>query len=187
MRLLRKIAAVTLLAMMSAGLSAQKPGGQKPPLSERLFYGGSFGLQFGTVTNIELEPAVGVWLLPRIAAGAGPSYQYYRDPYDQTSIYGGKAFIQLMLIQDLNNIIPVGINTGIFAQAEYEGLSLDRAFFTGLPDATGRLYTGTFLAGGGLSQQMGRRSFMNVTFLWAINPSEYSVYGSPEMSISFYF
>ena len=37
-----------------------------PPLKDRLFYGGSFGLQFGTFTDIEVSPIIAIWVLPRI-------------------------------------------------------------------------------------------------------------------------
>jgi len=160
---------------------------ERPPLKQRLFFGGSFGLQFGTVTNIEVAPLAGVWLLPRVAVGAGPSFQYYKDPYGRTSIYGGRAMLQLTLIQDLNNIIPIGLNMGIFVNGEYEALSLERDFFTSLPDASGRFIYDSFLAGAGISQPTGKRSSMNITFLWSVTGNEYGIYDNPEIRIEFYF
>jgi hypothetical protein len=159
----------------------------RPKLSERLFFGGSFGLQFGTITNIEVAPTIGIWLLPRVAVAAGPSFQYYKDPFGKTAIYGGKTFLQLTLIQDLNNIIPIGLNAGIFVQGEYEGLSLERSFFTGIPEETGRLYYDSFLAGAGISQPTGKRSSMNITVLWCITDNSYGIYDKPEIRITFYF
>jgi hypothetical protein len=101
---------------------------QRPPLRERLFFGGYFGLQFGDYTNIEVSPTIGVWVLPRVAIAAGPSFQYYATPYIETTIYGGTSYVQLMLLRDLNNILPVGIHLGIYGQAEYEGQSLDNSY-----------------------------------------------------------
>src|SRR5665647_2860751 len=40
---------------------------QATPVKERLFYGGSFGLMFGSITDIQVSPVVGFWVLPRIA------------------------------------------------------------------------------------------------------------------------
>lgn len=160
---------------------------QRPPARQRLFFGGSIGLQFGTVTNIEVSPLAGIWLLPRVAIAAGPSFQYYDDPYGSTTIYGGRAMLQLNLIQNLNNVIPLGLNMGIFATGEYDALSLEKSFFTTTPGSSGRLYNGTFLAGGGISQPTGKRSSMNITFLWSVTTNIYGIYDNPEIRIEFYF
>src|SRR5690606_11081065 len=140
---MKKILALAFFLVIAATAAGQIPATEnaeeeRPPVNQRLFFGGSFGLQFGTVTNIEVAPLAGIWLLPRLAVGAGPSFQFYKDPYGRTSIYGGRAMLQLTLIQDLNNVIPIGLNTGIFVNGEYEALSLQRAFFTSDPEADGR-------------------------------------------------
>lgn len=95
--------------------------------------------------------------------------------------------LQLTLVQDLNNIIPLGINTGIFVTGEYEALSLEKSFFTTIPESEGRMYYGSFLAGAGISQPTGKRSSMNVTFLWSVTGNEYGLYDSPEIRIEFFF
>jgi hypothetical protein len=163
---------------------------QKPPLRERLFFGGYFGLQFGDYTNIEVSPLVGLWVLPRVSIAAGPSFQYYATPYIETTIWGGSSYVQLMLLRDLNNIIPIGIHLGIYGQAEYEGQSLDNSYvsyISGSPDTDGRMYSDAFLLGAGISQPMGGRASINLSFLWALNQPEYYVYDSPEIRISFQF
>ena len=163
---------------------------QRPPLRERLFFGGYFGLQFGDYTNIEVSPTIGVWVLPRVAIAAGPSFQYYATPYIETTIYGGTSYVQLMLLRDLNNILPIGIHLGIYGQAEYEGQSLDNSYvsyISGLPDSEGRMYSDAFLLGAGISQPLGGRASINLSFLWALNQPEYYVYDSPEIRVSFQF
>lgn len=188
---MKKIVAITALLVTFVTAAGQVPEtknqDENPPLKQRLFFGGSFGLQFGTVTNIEVAPLAGVWLLPRLAVGVGPSFQYYKDPFGRTSIYGGRAMLQMTLIQDLNNIIPIGWNSGIFVHGEYEALSLERSFFTTAPENSGRMYYGSFLAGAGISQPTGRKSSMNITFLWSITGNEYGLYDTPEIRIEFYF
>lgn len=170
----------------------QQPGkpDQRPPLRERLFFGGNFGLQFGDYTNIEVSPMVGIWVLPRVAIAAGPSFKYYSTPNIKTSIFGGNTFVRLMVLQDLNNILPVGIHLGIFGQAMYEGLSLDDlyvSFISGLPDSGGRIYSDAFLLGPGISQPLGGRGSLNLSFLWALSQPKYYTYGSPEIRVSFQF
>jgi hypothetical protein len=160
---------------------------EAPPLRERLFFGGNIGLQFGTYTNIDLSPIIGLWVHPRIAVAAGPDFRYYKDPYDNTTIYGGKAYMEIIFLQDLNNILPLGIHLGMFLHGEYEALSLESSYFKPAPYDTGRFMLNTLLAGGGIRQQLGRRSSMNLTFLWAFNDSGYGIYGNPEIRVSFMF
>ena len=76
-----------VLSFASARGLAQMTHEKAPAISERIFFGGNFGLQFGTVTNIQIAPIVGFWLRPRIAVAVGPEYQYYKDPYYKTNIY----------------------------------------------------------------------------------------------------
>ncbi|MBK7029795.1 MAG: hypothetical protein IPH45_11510 [Bacteroidales bacterium] len=38
----------------------------RKPWSERLFYGGSLGLQFGSVTLVDISPLIGYKITPRI-------------------------------------------------------------------------------------------------------------------------
>jgi hypothetical protein len=180
---------LVLIALLSDayGQEQNRTKDEPPPLKERLFFGGSFGLQFGTVTDIQFSPVAGIWLLPRVAVAAGPNYRYFKDPFDRTSIYGGKAYSEFIFLQDLNNIIPLGLHFGMFFHVEDEVLSLESSFFRTMPYDKDRFLINTVLAGGGISQQMGRRSSLNMTFLWAINDHGYGIYGNPEIRISFMF
>ena len=158
-----------------------------PPLKDRLFYGGSFGLQFGTFTDIEVSPIIGIWVLPRIGVAVGPNFRYYKDPVDHTTIYGGRAYIEYIILQDLNNILPLGIHAGLFLHGEDEALSLESAFFKSGTSGSGRFLINTVLAGGGIRQQLGKKSSLNFMFLWALNDSGYGIYGSPDIRISILF
>ena len=169
-------------------LSAQKVREQAPPIRERLFFGGYFGLQFGSITDIQVSPLVGLWLLPRVTVAAGPYYRYYKDYYSETSMYGLKAYSQFYFIRDLNSIIPLGVHTGLFLHLEDELLSLESAFWK--PQYTGeeeRFFLNSVLAGGGISQQIGARSSINFMILWSLSNSIYEIYGNPELRISFNF
>ena len=160
---------------------------EKPPISERLFFGGSFGLQFGSITYIDVSPIVGLWVLPRVAVAAGPSFTYYKYYNDyKTSIYGGRFYTQYLLVQDIDNIFPIGLHTGIFLHLEDELLSFESDYW--MPYPTSKRFTANnVLFGGGIRQQMGRRSFLNLTALWTIHDSGYSIYNSPEIRVSFSF
>ena len=164
-----------------------KPAEEKPPLKERLFFGGNFGLQFGTITDIQFSPVVGMWILPRLAVAAGPNFRFYKSPFDKTVIWGGKAYTEFIVVQDLNNVIPLGLHAGLFLHLEDEVLSLESSFFRTPPYESKRFVQNTILAGGGISQQIGRRSSINLTLLWALSDSEYGIYGNPEIRVSFNF
>lgn len=168
------------------------PYGQKqvkdtPAVRERLFFGGSVGLVFGTITDIEVSPVIGIWVLPRIALAVGPDYRFYKDQYSKTALYGGKAYVEFVVIQDINKVLPLGVHTGLYLHAENELLSLKTSFWKYPPYQGDRFYVNTVLAGAGISQQIGRRSTLNFTVLWPLNDSEYALYSKPEIRVSFIF
>jgi len=192
------IMATLLLAISYPSLIAQSnkedqfPYDQKsedgtPAFKERLFFGGNMGLMFGTITDIQISPVVGYWLLPRLAIAAGPTYSFYKTEIDKTSIYGGKAYAQLVVLQDISSVIPLGSHTGIFLHIEDELLSLKANFWKYPYNPPGRFYVNTVLIGGGISQQIGRRSSMDFMVLWPLNESDYNIYNKPEIRISFIF
>lgn len=176
-----------LLQMPVEPASGQDVRQEAPPLRERLFFGGSFGLQFGTLTNIQVSPVVGLWLLPRLAIAAGPDFTYYKFYDNKTTLYGGKAYTQFVVVQDLNNVLPLGVHTGIFLHLEDELLNLESAYWKDPPFSSERFWVNTLLFGGGLSQQLGRRSSMNIIVLWALHDSGYAIYNNPEIRVSFNF
>jgi hypothetical protein len=158
-----------------------------PSFRERLFFGGSFGLTFGTITDIQISPVIGYWVLPRLAIAAGPTYRYYKDQYQKTTLYGGKGYVQLVVIQDISSVIPIGSHTGIFLHAEDELLSLKTSFWKLPPYFKDRFYVNTVLAGAGISQQIGRRASLNFMVLWPLNDSGYELYSKPDLRITFTF
>lgn len=178
---------LTLIFASTFASFGQREREEAPPLRERLFFGGSLGLQFGTITDIEISPVAGLWVLPRVAVAVGPDYRYYKFRDTETNIYGGRGYVQFMVVQNLNNILPLGANTGIFLQLQNELLSLQSSFWKIAPYASERFYVNTVLAGPGISQQMGRRSSMNLAVLWPLNDSVYDLYSSPEFRIIFTF
>ncbi len=185
---LRKAGFVLILLFVSfLTVYGQQKRPEAPPFKERLFYGGSFGLQFGTYTDIAISPIVGLWILPRINIAAGPDFRYFKFYSESTTIYGGKLYTEIVFLQDLDNIIPLGLHLGLFLHGEYEALSLESSYFKDPPYFSKRFLLNTFLAGGGIRQQLGQRSSINLTFLWALNDSGYGIYGSPEIRVSFIF
>lgn len=185
----RLLLTIFFLIISFSAIYGQKVRREAPPFRERLFFGGSFDLQFGTITNINVSPIVGFWVLPRLAVAAGPEYKYYSEKYiGSTSIYGGRVYTQFVLIQDLNNIIPAGIHIGFFLHAENELQSLQSKtpFWNNTLVTTNRFSVNTGLVGAGISQPMGRRAALNIIALWALD-DPYGIYSNPEIRISFTF
>lgn len=182
------LTALLFFFIFSPDSVAQRSDNETPPLRERLFYGGNFGLQFGTYTDIQVSPVIGLWILPRLAVAAGPDYRYYKDPNNRTAIYGGSAYLQFVVIQDLNSVIPLGLHFGFFLHFEDELLSLKSSFWKYPPPyESDRFIINTPLAGAGISQPMGRRSSMNIMFLWAMNEPFPGIYSNPEIRVTLLF
>lgn len=194
--LVQKIAVrLAIFSILIAGsgyeaCAAQRINNDAPPLRERMFFGGNFGLQFGTITNIEIAPIAGLWVLPRVAIAAGPEYTYYaRKSIGSTSIFGGRVYTQLVLIQDLNNIIPAGIHLGLFLHAEDEIQSLESEtpFWVNNNVDTERFKVNAVLLGGGISQPIGRKGSFNIEMLWTVTDDIYELYSNPEIRFTFTF
>ncbi len=173
-----------LIMLMIPDILAQR-GEKEEELKpiDRIFFGGNFSLMIGTITNIEISPLVGYHITPRLAAGTGIRFEYFRDkgfyyPY-QTTIYGGNIFSRYIIIKNLGEGINLGLNTGLFTQLEYEILSLEKEYFDPPYTADGRFLAHSVLVGGGIIQPFGRRSALLLTILYNLNENARSPYSNP--------
>ncbi|MCA1757464.1 MAG: hypothetical protein LC649_08410 [Bacteroidales bacterium] len=157
-----------------------------PAPSERIFLGGSFGLQFGTYAYLEFSPVVGYWLAPRISVAAGPSFKYYKDPYGSSDVWGWKGYTRFAIINDLSNIIPSALGISFYLHGEYESLSF-RTSYLGIQSDAPRQQVNTVFAGAGMSQPLGSRGNINLTLLWVVDDGGYMIYNNPEYRIEFVF
>lgn len=179
-----KIGITTLVFCMvfSTSTSAQK---KDLTFCDRLFFGGGFGIVAGDYTDIEVSPIVGYYITPRWAVGIGITYEYYNNKYHffdgkkyerfETNIWGGRLFTNYVIVNNVNDWIPLGLNFRIFAHVEYEALSYEKQFFDYY--ATGRELQNSVLVGGGFRFPIGNRSSMNLTLLWNLNSSLNDIYG----------
>jgi hypothetical protein len=133
--------------------------------SDKLFTGGDFGLQFGTLTVVQLSPIVGYWVTQdKLAVGAGITYQYYNNHAYKfsTSIYGGNVFTRYYF------------GESFFAHGEYEMLNVEA--FDGFHD---RVWVPGLLAGGGYRQPLGEKASFTIIALWNFTQSTYTPYNNP--------
>jgi hypothetical protein len=173
-----------MFAAGSVSLKADPWDGDPPPFRDRIFFGGNFGLSFGSTTSIVLNPLMGYYITPRLAGGLGIRYEYFKYsypgfvPYD-THIYGGTSFLRYTVIKNLADAIGLsGINYGLFLQGEYEILSLESQYFDPSPNAEDRFNLHTILVGGGVFMPIGNRSGFMIMVLWNLNESYNSIYNT---------
>ena len=156
--------------------------GDRSGKGRRFFFGGNFGLQFGSITNIEVSPIAGYRIFPWFSVAAGPKYQLYGENYAglkfNTHIYGGRTFLRIIVIGDFDEFIPLGFHGGLFAHAEYETLNLERQYFD-LTGSEGRFWLNSVLVGGGISQPLSDRASVNIMVLWNLNETANSLYNNP--------
>lgn len=178
----KTIVHLVLVACLFAGKSfgqdsipGRKPRPEPPKKSfqwDKVFIGGNFGAQFGSITVVNISPIVGYKITERLAAGVGVTYMYYDyKAYNfSSSIYGGNIFGRVYVLPN------------VFAHVEYEVLNIDSYDFPGTRTNIENIYVG-----GGIRQQMGERSYMTIMALWNVNDSKYSPYGNPIIRMGFSF
>ena len=139
------------------------------PFKDRLYFGGNLGLQFGTVTLVDVSPLVGVMITPRLSGGLGATFQYYDDNRFQGAegtSYGGRIFGRY-------NILP-----NIFAQAEYESINWE-AYDYFVEDFR-RTWSNALFLGAGYFAPFGNRGGANFTFLYnVLHDNHNSYYAEP--------
>ncbi len=183
---------VLITLVFSTTLNAQIWKEEKPPLKERLYFGGNLALNFGSITYINVSPQVGYLLTPRLISGVGLTYKYYKDNYYrdnfETHIYGGRIFSNYSLIKDFNKFIPINFYGSLVGYAEYEALSLDTEFdVLNLYPNQDRFIQHNVWLGGGVNVPMGEKSFFSIYLLWNLNEDSNSLEQSPIVRIGVSF
>ena len=142
---------------------------QRTPFIDRLWFGGGLGLNFGTVTAIQIDPWVGIHLdkKKRVSTGVGGSYWYYRDnrwspPIDQNA-YGYRLFSRYRPI------------TQAFLHAEFLHLNAERIIGT-REMREQRIWVPHLLVGGGYVQPLGAGSSFYLQVLFDVLQDPNSVY-----------
>ncbi len=160
------LASLLIVLVLSCGdLYAQNEVYKK---DKRTFIGGNLGLQFGTITILDISPYIGYELTNYLSMGAGFTYQYFRDGRGEnkysSSMYGGRLFSSVKIIPE------------IFAYAEYEILNLE------IPNSSGneiRKNVSSVLVGGGYRQMIGPKMYSDIMILWNLTESDDSPYTNP--------
>ncbi len=176
------------LFLVSPNLFAQRSHGDFERFSDRIFFGGSIGLAMGSrITQFDIVPSVGLWILPQWSAGVGGRYTYRKERFNfingtnsgsyQTHIWGVSAFSQVLPIPDFHEAFGIDLHGGIILHGEYEGLYVDKKMID-INSAEGRGWVHMYLVGGGWRQRIGDRAAVNFLVLWDLTDNRYSPYSS---------
>jgi hypothetical protein len=170
-----------ILVLGSFLLQARGQGQVKEDFWERVYFGGNFGLNFGTnYTFIELSPLAGYRLTEKLSVGLGGTYIYYKEKIPaynftyETSIYGGSVFARYFLLEN------------IFAHVETGALNLDVPG-THYPYALSRQWIQNLLVGGGYRSMIGERSSFMIMLLYDVIDDPNSPYRNPIFRVGFGF
>ncbi len=151
---------------------------KKSTLSDKVFFGGGFGLQFGSSTAVEVSPMLGYKPYENWYLGVKGVFQFYKNnTYNQTTqLYGGSFFTSYVLFEN------------IALYAEYEALSLETEYFDpNYSQYSERFWIHSPLIGGGFVQSLGDRSKLLMLILWNLNDSYYSPYSNPIIRLTFFY
>jgi len=174
----------------------KKKDEDKSKFKENVFFGGSLWASFGTVTRVEVSPVIGYHISPRFDVGIGGKYLFYKSNswnYTGTNdfsfsahIYGGKAFSRIVLIKNLNDILPFTLHGRLSSHLEYEGLNMPSNF---APEThSSRFWSHYYWVGGGLQQKIGKKAYFNIFILYNLNEkSTYQLYDNPTIRIGINF
>ncbi len=167
----------TLIPTFSLSQITNEKSNSKMDLRSKLYFGGGFGLQFGSLTLVEISPLVGYKITPKWSAGISPTYKYFKfkdyysgNSYSSTNVWGGSLFSRYDIFQN------------VFAHVEYESLFYNTKITGGF---TEMLQYNSFLVGGGYQQPIGGNSGMYLLVLWNLNDTPDSPYNNPVIRVGF--
>jgi hypothetical protein len=135
----------------------------------RVYGGGGIGMQFGSITLVNIAPDIGYRITDRYSAGVGIRYIYFADRnYNYAlNIYGASIFNRFIITDFL------------FAHGEYELLNGPWD-----PFSARRFNLNNVWVGGGLRQHVGNSS-LNIMALWNLNDEKYNPFPSPQIRMGF--
>ena len=136
--------------------TAPPPAPEQPKsnwATSKWFFGGGFGVSFGTVDAITVAPMIGLRVHPRVSVGTQPYYRWVNDDNypSSTDEYGATLFVRFQVWRSL------------FLEGDYQYTNYE--YFNTLT-STQRANYNAFLAGGGYAIPMGRNAAMYVSALY---------------------
>lgn len=184
MRSIKLIAAIIFISVFAAN-AQDTPPGPKKNFGQRLVFGGGFGAQFGSVTQVNISPIIGYRVTEKLTAGIGITYIYYKYQYlgyngaifnEQDHIIGGSLWGEYRVIPQAFLHAEYGILNESIPKQSANGQYLGE---------TMRYNLNSFLVGGGYYQAMGQNAGMQFSLLWDLIEDPWSPYSNPIIRIGF--
>jgi hypothetical protein len=198
------IVLLSQLSLLSFGQESQLK--KKQDFWNRVSVGGNLGLQFGTVTAIDVSPEIMIRVVDQLHFGVGFSYDYLQTKdyfWDDTNqkwldfkanVYGGSFFARYYFRSLFDNFLG-----NFFVHAEYEYLYYKRPFIQDpngtIIDPYGYAYRkgkdimeiNSLFVGVGYEQPISQRAFIDLEVLYNLNETYDSPYSNPLFRLGFGF
>ena len=149
----------------AAAPAAATPAKAPSKLSEKLYYGGTVTLSFGSTTQIGIFPMVAYKVTPKLSAGVEAGYEYVDYSEGSTHNYGGSVFGRFR----------VGRN--LYAHAEYQLINYE--IFDKLGRSS-REWVPALLLGGGFVKPLNQRTAVYAEVLFDVLQDQNSPYSDWE-------
>jgi len=141
---------------------------------KRVRIGGGFGLQFGNVTQINLSPQFGYYVIKdKLLVGAGVNFNYYNQRNTQYYYINGTNYYSApfrSLFYGGNTYMQYNVWHGLNVYGQYVLINKDSYYYDR------RVNVSHLLLGGGYNVQMGSAGQMNIMLLYDVINSDESVY-----------
>jgi hypothetical protein len=186
---MKQLRLIVQLFILITSLLAIKDSIAQRSFGSRIFTGGNLGLQFGTVTLVDISPMIGYRLTEDIDVGISLTYKYYsfqdyyysvqtNQYYDlKTNIFGGGIFSRYHFTDNL------------FAHGEIEYLDFSLDTYTiynnGLIKGKENVGITSIFVGGGYKQDIGSNSFFTSVIVYNLNETTTSPYTHPIIRAGF--
>lgn len=182
---------IILLSATNILIAQEESGSNKGRFTDKIFFGGSLGLQFGTVTMIDVSPVVGYRITEKFETGIGLTYKYYKykdyfiDNYTgigydlKSNILGGSVFARYHILEN------------VFAHIEFESLryQYDNYYSTGVSIQSEQLVANinSVFVGAGYRQRISQGSYFFIMALWNLTEDAMSPYSNPVLRMGMVF
>jgi hypothetical protein len=169
----------TVIKQAPAPVVKQQEEKEELSLRDRLYFGGSFGLQFGTITNISLLPIIGYKVTDKWNVGTGVVYHYIKSGNVSLNNYGGRAFTQYELFNIFEGAVLAHVETEVLS-SEY--FTFDRS---GRYMGNARRIIPLPLAGLGYRQRISDRASFDMLLLYNFSKDDANPYNNPVIRAGF--
>jgi hypothetical protein len=164
-------AAAAAPAAAAAAPPAATTAATKSVPNDRIYYGGTVTVSFGSTTSFGVFPMVAYKLTPKISAGVEAGYEHVSYNSDQsTDSYGGGIFGRMR------------IGRNLYAHAEYQNINYE-VFHT--LNTSSREWVPSVLLGGGYIRSLGGRMSVYGEVLFDVLQDDNSPYNDWEPIVSF--